>query len=108
LRALNSDCEACPIIKPGYFFDYQGVNKPFAPETVSRPAAASLGDCLAEFAQIEDIAWILGGAAAMSTTDAATFETCVGGCKVDASCMYLTYDYVNSKCYQKSAAEIPG
>jgi hypothetical protein len=105
---LNSDCEACPVIKPGYFFDFRGVNKPFAPETVSRPAAASLGDCLAEFAQIEDIAWILGGSAAMSATGADTFEACVDGCKADERCMYLTFDYVKSLCYQNLAAETPG
>jgi hypothetical protein len=107
-RALNSDCEACPVIKPGYFFDYQGNNKPFAPATVSRAAAESLGDCLSEFAQIEDTAWLLGGTAAMSNTSATTFEACVDGCKVDATCMYLTFDYVSSQCYKKSAVEAPG
>jgi hypothetical protein len=75
---------------------------------VSRLTAASLGDCLAEFAQIEDNAWFLGGAVAMTTTAAATFEDCVDGCKADANCMYLTFNYANSQCHKKLAAETSG
>jgi hypothetical protein len=47
----------------GFSFDYQAQNQNFTPTVVARSGAESAADCLAEFAQINDAAWYMGGAA---------------------------------------------
>jgi hypothetical protein len=90
----------------GFSFDYAGTNQAFTPASVARSLADSAADCLAEFAQIEDSAWYLGGTASMTNVtdvDVTDFETCVAHCKADGNCQYVTYDYdaVDIKCTKK-------
>jgi hypothetical protein len=89
----------------GFSFDYLGTNFNFTPDTVARTGADSPADCLAEFAQIADLAWYLGGSVDMANvTGANTFAACVGDCKADASCQYVTFDYDTSNCTKKTAS----
>jgi hypothetical protein len=103
-RESGSDCEACPVIPRGFYFDYLAVNRNFSPAVVARPGAASAADCLAEFAQIEDVAWYMGGPVAMASAGANTFEGCVSACQGDSACEYLTFDYVAQQCWLKKNA----
>lgn len=103
-REKDAPCEACPVIAAGYFFDYLAVNRNFSPAVVARPGPTSLGDCLAEFAQITDVAFYLGGSVEMSPVAAATFEACVDGCKTDDDCQYITFDYNTNTCLKKTAS----
>jgi hypothetical protein len=103
-REEGSQCEACPVIPRGFYFDYLAVNHNFSPAVVARPGAVSAADCLAEFAQIEDVAWYMGGSLAMASAGAATFEGCVSACKDEGACEYLTFDYVAQQCWLKKNA----
>lgn len=88
----------------GFSFDYLAQNQQFTPAAVARLGADNAGDCLAEFAQIVDSAWYLGGATT-TVSSANTFDDCVTDCKGDATCQYITFDYeaaANSKCLKKT------
>jgi len=103
-RPIDSTCENCPYITPGYFFDYLAINRNFSPAVVARPGAVSAADCLAEFGQISDVAWYMGGSVAMATvSSASTFAACVDACKADTDCQYITFDYVTSQCSKRTA-----
>jgi len=91
----------------GFSFDYLGQNQNFTPAAVARSLADSPADCLAEFAQIADAAWQMGGDASLLTNVTAasgvnTFSGCVANCKDDDTCQYITFDYEASMCYKKS------
>jgi hypothetical protein len=96
----------------GFFFDYLAVNRPFKPDVVARPAAATPGDCLAEFSQIVDSSWYLGDTDTMASVDldpSATtvdqkFDNCVSSCKGATQCQYITFDYATGGCFMKTAA----
>jgi hypothetical protein len=64
---------------------------------VARSRADSAADCLAEFAQIADAAWYMGGSAALdnitASVSANTFGACVAACKGATDCQYVTYLY---------------
>jgi len=105
-RSKGTECLPCPVVKLGYFFDFQAVNQGFAPAVVARVSARSLADCLAEFAQVDDLAWFMGGSVAMAPVEANSFEACVEDCKADAACQYLTFDYKTRRCSKKVAANI--
>lgn len=101
----DSQCDACPTMSTGFSFDYLAVNQPFTPAPVARIGAASAADCLAEFAQVADGAWYMGGSAALTNLTgsiADTFDACVAACKADDTCQYVTYDYDAKACFQKS------
>jgi hypothetical protein len=87
----------------GFSFDFQATNQAFTPASVARSLADSAADCLAEFAQIEDSAWYLGGNATLTTVSGAnTFADCVAACT--GTCQYITFDYdaaAGSKCFKK-------
>lgn len=88
----------------GFSFDYKSTNQSFAPDALSREMAASAGDCLAEFAQIVDSAWYMGGSATLTPDSATTLELCATACKGDADCQYFTYNYeatAGQKCQLK-------
>jgi hypothetical protein len=88
----------------GFFFSYQGANQPFTPAAVAMAGADSPGHCLAEFGQLADGAWYLGGAAEMvNVSAAATFAACVADCRTDAACQYITFDYDAATCWKKVA-----
>lgn len=102
----KANCTTCPTMATGFSFDYTGTNQPFTPASVARSGADSPADCLAEFAQIEDSAWYLGGAVALTNvTDVAVvdFDTCVAHCKGDAACQYVQFDYdtIDVPCTKK-------
>jgi hypothetical protein len=89
----------------GFSFDYLTTNYNFTPASVARASAGSPADCLAEFAQIVDTAWYLGGAVAMTNvTGATTFPACVTNCKADPNCQYITFDYETSACSKKTSS----
>lgn len=69
---------------------------------MARTGAVSLGECLAEFAQIADIAWYMGGSVALTSVPVDTFEACVRNCKADDGCQYITFDYNSNQCYKKT------
>jgi hypothetical protein len=100
-------CDTCPAMTTGFSFDYEAANQPFTPAAVARTGADSAADCLAEFAQIEDSAWYMGGSAALAnitgSVSANTFDACVTACKGDDGCQYVTYDYDTKECFKKSA-----
>jgi len=100
-REKDEPCVECPVIAVGFYFDYMAVNRNFTPVVVARPGAASAADCLAEFAQIADLAWYMGGPVDMDLVDVGTFEACVDICKRDDDCQYITYDYNTTQCYKK-------
>jgi hypothetical protein len=89
----------------GFSFDYKGDNQPFTPAPVAREGAESAADCLAEFAQIEDVAWYLGGTANLeAVSDANTFDGCVAACQSNANCQYVTFNYTaadGEKCFKR-------
>jgi hypothetical protein len=90
----------------GFSFDYMADNKNFTPAVVARTGAESAADCLAEFAQIVDAAWYMGGAATLTdVSSATTLQACVDDCKGDSTCQYITYDYASTgvKCQKKVA-----
>jgi len=91
----------------GFSFDYLGQNMNFTPAAVARNLADSPADCLAEFAQIADAAWQMGGGVtlinATNVDGVTTFSGCVANCKADANCQYITFDYETSMCYKKDA-----
>jgi hypothetical protein len=99
---------ACPPIEKGYFFDYDGT-KMFKPAVVSRLGAESLGDCLAEFAQVGDTAWYMGGDVTMTPVLVSDgdidlqFLDCVSKCTAAAKCQYITFDYTTGTCSMKAA-----
>lgn len=107
-REVGSDCQTCPAITTGFsFFDSSGDNK-FMPAVVSRVGAESSAECLAEFAQIGDGSWYMGGSVAMtSVANVTNFESCVETCRIDANCQYITFDYGmqpgNPQCFIKTA-----
>ena len=89
----------------GFSFDYLAQNKNFTPAAVARTGAESPADCLAEFAQIADAAWQMGGSIVLpNVTGVTTFDACVADCKGDANCQYITFDYdaTPNVCYKKS------
>ena len=90
----------------GFSFDYLAVNRPFTPASVARTGAGSAADCLAEFAQIEDAAWFMGGSVALSNITASlsanTFGACVDACQASPTCQYVTYDYDTQECFVKT------
>lgn len=93
-RQKDSACETCPVMVTGFSFDYLGQNQNFTPAAVARPQADSPADCLAEFAQIADAAWQMGGLVAMTpVANTSEFKDCVAACKDEATCQYITYDY---------------
>jgi len=86
----------------GFSFDYLGQNQNFTPAAVARNLADSPADCLAEFAQIADAAWQMGGGVSMTpVAGVSSFADCVTACKNEANCQYITYDY-------DAAAATPG
>lgn len=102
--ATDNACEVCPTMSVGFSFDYLAQNQPFTPATVARVGAASAADCLAEFAQIVDAAWYMGGAVSLTnaTDSATTFDACVAACKASATCQYATFDYDSKQCFLKA------
>lgn len=104
--ATESACLACPVMTTGFSFDYLAQNQNFTPGAVARAGADSPADCLAEFAQIADAAWYMGGTVAMTNVTQSdgvtTFAGCVANCKADANCMYITFDYDASTCEKKT------
>lgn len=88
----------------GFSFDWAGTPQPFTPAPVARTGAASPADCLAEFAQIVDAAWYMGGAVSLTnaTDSATTFDACVAACKASATCQYATFDYDSKQCFLKA------
>lgn len=108
-REKDSSCDACPVMATGFSFDYLAVNQNFTPSVVARAGADSPADCLAEFAQISDSAWYMGGSAAMEAVSAASsFDTCVAACKAEDSCQYITFDYDTSACSMMKATSQSG
>jgi len=108
-REAGLACVECPAMVTGFSFDYLGSNMNFTPAAVARSQADSPADCLAEFAQIADAAWQMGGDAAslVNVTAASsvnTFTGCVADCKADAACMYMTFDYDTNTCFKQVAA----
>jgi len=105
-RPEGTACEACPAMTTGFSFDYLAVNQNFTPAAVARAGADSPADCLAEFAQIADAAWFLGGSVAMTNVTQAsgvtTFDGCVADCKADGNCQYITFDYDAATCWKKA------
>lgn len=102
----SSDCEPCPVVQTGFSFDHLAVNQNFSTTVVARARASSPADCLLEFGQLADVAWFMGGAAALTrVTTAGTFAACVADCKADRACEYLTFDYnapvASARCYKK-------
>lgn len=108
-REVGSECQACPQITTGFsFFDSSGNNN-FVPAVISRAAAESSAECLAEFAQIVDGSWYMGGSVTMTTVaNVTSFESCVEICRTDANCQYLTFDYGvqpdNPQCFIKTTS----
>jgi hypothetical protein len=104
--AEDNACEACPTMSVGFSFDYLAVNQPFTPASVARTGAGSAADCLAEFAQIEDAAWFMGGSVALGNITASlsvnTFGACVDACQASPTCQYVTYDYNTQECFVKT------
>lgn len=101
-RPEGTACETCPVMVTGFSFDYNGVNQNFTPAAVARQYADSPADCLAEFAQIADAAWQMGGLVTLTpVADVANFDACVTACKNNDNCQYITYDY-------DAAAATPG
>jgi hypothetical protein len=90
----------------GFSFDFLAVNQPFKPNPVARLEAGSAADCLSEFAQIEDAAWYMGGAAAMAyiTDTASSFDDCVAACKTSTDCQYITFDCNSNQCFMNAGA----
>lgn len=87
-------CEPCPAVANGFTFYYRGNQSAFVPAVVSRLGAGSAGDCLAEFAQITDSAWALGGTVQLTdVANIASFEACAEACRTTSNCQYATYDY---------------
>lgn len=99
----SSACLVCPTMTVGFSFDVSGDNDAFTPDPVAREGAESAADCLAEFAQIEDVAWYLGGTATMTTVSGANnFSACAAACTDD--CQYITFNYTaddGAKCAKR-------
>lgn len=103
-RPAGTPCVSCPEQVTGFSFDYLAVNRLFRPAAVAREQAGSPADCLNEFAQIVDAAWYMGGVVQLTDVPGnVTFDACVGNCKADANCQYITYDYDASNCTKKVA-----
>lgn len=101
-RPKHAPCAPCPSVITGYSFDYLANNLIFAPDLVARSGADTASHCLAEFAQIMDVAWFVGGNATMTmASDATSFAACVAKCKSNPACQYITYDYDASICWVK-------
>lgn len=105
-RPAGDGCDQCPPEAGSFNFDYLAENQPYSPATVARAGAASPADCLSEFAQISDTAWVMGTAGNLtSVPDATEWAACVADCKADATCQWVTFDYdtaVDSeKCFKK-------
>lgn len=106
-RAVSSDCTPCSAAINGYSFFHRSTNKQFVPDVVSRAMAETASDCLAEFAQVVDAAWFMGGSVALTPVPGiSSFGDCIDSCRSDASCEYITYDYevaAGSGCFKKTA-----
>lgn len=93
-RTQGADCDVCLAITNGFTFYYRGNQSSFVPAVVSRLGAESSADCLAEFAQINDAAWFLGGTARLNkVNNIASFNDCVESCRTTATCQYASYNY---------------
>jgi hypothetical protein len=102
----TSNCQSCPAVRAGFMFYWPlpgGLDptNPFKPDVVARRGAQSAGECLAEFAQMGDTAWYMGGTAAMELVSSVGFDGCVATCKVVCDCQYVTYDYNTAMCHMK-------
>jgi hypothetical protein len=75
----------------GFSFDFEGTNQLFKPISVARTGASSGADCLAQFAQIEDLAWYLPATGLTAVASATTFDACALACTGD--CQFVTFDY---------------
>jgi hypothetical protein len=87
----------------GFSFDYKGVNKLFKPNSVARIGASSGADCLAQFAQIEDLAWYLPATTpgiVTITEGITTFDDCAAACVGD--CQFFTFNYDATDCKIKN------
>lgn len=106
-RQLGSECVACPAVFNGFSFFHQSTNSKFVPAAVARAGAKTSGDCLAEFAQVADAAWHMGGTVSlMPVSGIRSFADCTESCRTDAICQYITYDYeaeVGAGCFKKTA-----
>lgn len=106
-RSVGSDCAACPAALNAFSFFHRSSHSRFTPDVVSRVGAESSSNCLAEFAQIADAAWSMGGAIALNhVPDIRSFDDCVDSCKSSAGCQYVTYDYeatAGDGCFRKLA-----
>jgi len=85
----------------GFTFFYGGSIRPFTPPIYARDWATSPAHCVAEFAQITDAAWVMGGSADMITQTVTSFDGCVDACRVNPKCQYITFDYSNNECKLK-------
>lgn len=104
-RSAGSACEQCPVMATGFSFDYLGTTYTYAPSSVARAGAESPADCLAEFAQIVDTAWYLGGSVSLTNVSGATtFAACVSNCSADSQCQYFTFDHETSARFKKTAS----
>lgn len=93
-REAGEKCDNCPAEAGSFNYDYLAQNQPFSPAVVARAGAASPADCLSEFAQIADTAWVMGGSAPLTTVaNVSTWDACVADCKADMNCQYVYYDY---------------
>lgn len=105
---MGSECLACPAALNGYSFFQRSTNNKCVPAVVTRVGAESTSDCLVAFAQVADTAWYMGGAVPLTPVPGVgSFDACVEGCRSDASCQYITYDYTagaaETSCFKKTA-----
>lgn len=88
----GTNCTTCPAMTQGFAFDYRGTSVDYAPGSIARSGASTASDCLAEFAQIVDVAWWLNSTATPAASAAAADMTaCAATCM--GSCMFVTLDY---------------
>lgn len=95
-------CVSCPPMTVGFTYFFNGSIQPFTPPIYARQFATSPAHCVAEFAQIVDAAWVIGGTVSMAQPAATTFETCVGVCRANSTCQYITFNYANKACWMKT------
>jgi len=86
----------------GFTYFFNGSIQPFAPPVYARQYATSPAHCVAEFAQIMDGAWFMGGNASMTQQTTANFDACVQVCRASSTCQYITYDYETRACWMKT------
>lgn len=93
-RTEGSTCEVCAPISNGFAYYYRGNQTSFIPAVVTQVGADSPGACLAEFAQLMDAAWFIGGSVQLEkVSGVSSFEACVKACRTTDDCQYVNYNY---------------